>query len=412
MAQAPWPSAHERTHRYDVVFAGMGLANALTALRIRARHPYLRIAGFDPNPAVGAGRTWSFFASDVTPAQLAWLRPLLRQEWPAYEVRFPGLRRLLDTPLCTLSGPALQQALTGIVHHGEIREVHPDHVILTDGAVIEAGMVLDGRGARPSEALQCGWQKFMGQEIRLTRPHGLRHPVLMDACVDQFDGFRFMYLLPFGPDRLLVEDTRYSDTPVLAPGMAQAEIAAYIAAQGWEVAELLAQEHGVLPVVLDGDIAAFWAEAGPAAPMGMRAGLFHPLTGYSLPSAVMMADVIARVTPMRPQALRDMIEHTSRVRWRDQGFYRLLSRLLFQAGRPDQRWRVFERFFTLRQPLVERFFAGRSTALDRARVLTGRPPVPIGEAVRCITAPPFRMPTRDQPAGLAAALVTPGSRDA
>ena len=36
-----------------------------------------------------------------------------------------------------------------------------------------------------------------------------------DATVEQLDGFRFLYTLPFGPDQLLVEDTRYSDGPAL-----------------------------------------------------------------------------------------------------------------------------------------------------------------------------------------------------
>jgi lycopene beta-cyclase len=369
---------------YDVVFAGMGLANALAALRVGALRPDLRIAGFDPRTAIGEGRTWSFFGSDVTSAQLAWLRPLLRQEWPAYEVRFPGLHRLVRTSICTLSGPALDAALTGVCREAAVREVMPAHVLLADGARVSAGVVLDGRGAQPTEALQCGWQKFFGQEVRLAAPHGLRHPILMDACVEQVDGFRFVYVLPFGPDRLLIEDTRYSDTPVLAPATARLEIAAYAASHGWRIAELLNEEQGALPVVLDGDMDAFWSDLGPTPPMGVRAGLFHPVTGYSLPSAVALADAVAAALPIGPAGLRRMIEDRARATWQAQGFYRMLNRMLFLAGAPDERWRVFRRFFTLQRPLIERFFAGRSTALDRMRLITGKPPVPFLSALRCI----------------------------
>jgi lycopene beta-cyclase len=369
---------------YDVVFAGLGLANALAAVRIRTLHPHLRIAGFDACVDVGVGRTWSFFASDVTPAQLDWLRPLLRHQWPAYEVRFPGFRRVVHTPLCILSGPALGAALSGIAHAAELREVLPDRVVLADGASVQAGAVLDGRGARPTAALRCGWQKFLGQEVRLSAPHGLKHPVLMDACVEQIDGFRFMYLLPYGPDRLLVEDTRYSDTRDLLPRTAHCEIADYVAAQGWVVEEVLAEEAGTLPVVLDGDIDAFWNEVGSAPPVGMRAGLFHPLTGYSLPTAVALAEAVSATLPASPETIRRMIEDQARTRWRRQSFYRLLSRLLFEAGEPEERWRIFRRFFGLRRPLIERFFAGRSTTLDRARVLVGKPPVPFFGALRCL----------------------------
>ena len=244
--------------------------------------------------------------------------------------------------------------------------------------------MLDGRGARPSSAFRVGWQKFLGQEIRLTAPHGLNHPILMDATVQQLDGFRFIYVLPFGPDRLLVEDTRYSDTPELSHQMARQEITSYIATQGWRVAEQFSEEQGVLPVVLDGDIDAFWDEVGPVPPLGMRAGLFHPVTGYSLPSAVALADAVAAVLPARPESLRRMIETRARATWQAQGFYRVLNRMLFLAGTSDQRWRVFARFFHLPQPLIERFFAGRTSALDRMRLVTGRPPVPFFQALRCI----------------------------
>ena len=368
----------------DVAFAGMGLANALAAVRLARLRPELRIAGFDTNAAVGAGRTWSFFAPDVTPAQLAWLRPLLRREWPAYEVRFPGFRRVVPTPVCTLSGPALGAALTGVTRAADIAALAPDRVTLADGSAVAARVVLDGRGARPSRAFRCGWQKFLGQELRLTAPHGLHHPILMDARVEQLDGFRFIYVLPFGPDRLLVEDTCYSDTPELAPRQARKEIAAYVAAHGWHVAEQLAEEQGVLPVVLDGDIGAFWSEVGPVPPLGMRAGLFHPVTGYSLPSAVALADTVAAALPARPEQVRRMIEAHARATWQAQGFYRILNRMLFLAGHSDQRWRVFARFFALPQPLIERFFAGRTSALDRMRLVTGRPPVPFFSALRCI----------------------------
>ena len=111
------------------------------------------------------------------------------------------------------------------------------------------------------------------------------------------------------------------------------------------MAEQLSEEQGVLPVVLDGDIDAFWAEVGPVPPLGMRAGLFHPVTGYSLPSAVALADAVAAALPARPESLRRMIEARARATWQAQGFYRVLNRMLFLAGTSDQRWRVFARFF-------------------------------------------------------------------
>ena len=46
---------------------------------------------------LGGNHTWSFYQKDLTPAQLAWLQPMVVGHWPAYEVRFPTHRRTLDT---------------------------------------------------------------------------------------------------------------------------------------------------------------------------------------------------------------------------------------------------------------------------------------------------------------------------
>ena len=69
-------------------------------------------------------------------------------------------------------------------------------------------------------------------------------------------------------------------------------------------------------------------------------------------------------------------------RWREQGFYRLLNRMLFLAGRPNRRWQVMQRFYRLPEGLIARFYAGQSTLRDRLRILCGKPPVPVGEAMK------------------------------
>ena len=68
--------------------------------------------------------------------------------------------------------------------------------------------------------------------------------------------------------------------------------------------------------------------------------------------------------------------------WGERRFYRLLNRMLFRAAGPERRWRVFQRFYGLPEGVVRRFYAGRSTALDKARILAGKPPVPVVAALR------------------------------
>ena len=58
----------------------------------------------------------------------------------------------------------------------------------------------------------------------------------------------------------------------------------------------------------------------------------------------------------------------------------MLTKMLFGAARPQQRYRLLERFYRLPEGLIERFYAGHSTIADKLRVLAGKPPVPIGAA--------------------------------
>jgi lycopene beta-cyclase len=116
----------------------------------------------------------------------------------------------------------------------------------------------------------------------------------------------------------------------------------------------------------------------------MRAALFHPTTGYSLPEAVRLADEIAAERGAHGAALFELTHRRSLELWRRDRFFRFLNRMLFRAADPERRYRIFERFYGLRQGLIERFYAGRLEWTDKFRLLIGRPPVPVHRAVRCL----------------------------
>ena len=375
----------------DVLLVGAGLANSLIALRLKAARPGLRVVAFDRRPAAAPDpHTWSFFDTDVSADVRRWLAPLARHRWEGYEVRFPAHARRLPTSYASLTGEGVQAAVRAALGADlrlgtGVALLTPDGVGLEDGTRWRAPLVIDGRGARSSTAISLAWQKFVGLELQLAAPHGLTLPVIMDAGVAQLDGYRFVYLLPFGPDRLLVEDTYYSASAALDPSALEARALAYAAAQGWQVTEVLARERGVLPIALGGDLEAFLAEADPRWPeVGLRAPLFHPVTGYSLPEAAALADDIASAPELTSAAIAERVRARVRRRWREGAFLRMLNRMMFLAAEPADRYRVLERFYRLPQPLIERFYAGRPTLADRARILTGVPPVGVGRALRAL----------------------------
>jgi len=106
--------------------------------------------------------------------------------------------------------------------------------------------------------------------------------------------------------------------------------------------------------------------------VGYRGGFFHPVTGYSLPLAVRVAQAIAGAR--NSQAARAAVTALGRALTPQQRFGRLLNRLTFEGLPPAARRGAFERFYRLPASTITRFYASRSTVADRARVLLGRPP--------------------------------------
>jgi lycopene beta-cyclase len=266
---------------------------------------------------------------------------------------------------------------------GEARWVGPDAVTLADGQRLEGQVVIDGRGADAEAGVnfEIAYQKFVGLEVELEQDHGLAAPILMDATVEQLDGYRFVYVLPFGPRRMLIEDTRYSDRPDLQPVEIRRAIDAYAGSHGWAIRRLVREEDGVLPIVLAGDIEAHWLDGEGVPRSGLRAMLFHPTTGYSLADAVDLAERIASEERLDSENILRVTRELSIAKWRRRSFFRRLNRMMFLAAEPEDRFRVLERFYRLPLGLTQRFYAGRLTWWDKIRLLAGRPPVSVRRAL-------------------------------
>ncbi len=371
--------------RHDLIILGGGLAGGLAALALREQRLDLDFVLIEPGDGIGGNHLWSFFDSDIAPADAALVEPLIAHRWPGYEVRFPAHRRSIDQPYRTIESERLDAAVRRAMPAEAIVQARatratPTRVTLDDGQILTAAAVLDARGLSAAPAgLSCGWQKFVGQLLDIPVGHGLARPIVMDATVDQSDGYRFLYCLPFSATELFVEDTYYAEGPGLDRDRLAQRIADFAAAQGWHVGSVLREESGVLPVVTGGDFNAFWPPHDPLARAGVRAALFHPLTSFSLPDAVRFASWLARDAPLDSRLGR-ATRARALAHWRRGRFDRLLARMLFRAADPPLRYRILERFYRLPAPLIARFYAGRSTFADRLRILAGRPPVALGRA--------------------------------
>lgn len=376
----------------DLILVGGGLANGLIALRLRQLRPELHVLLLEQEQTVGGNHTWSFHTSDVSAGEMAWVEPLIAASWPRHQVLFPRYRRTLNGGYHSVSSDRFRQVLSRELD-GRIRtgaaavEVSADSMRLSDGTRLTARGVIDGRGFPRQARIDLGYQKFVGLDLVLAAPHSLDGPILMDARCPQTDGYRFFYVLPWSDRRVLVEYTSYSDAPGIELEAVRSEILDYVARQGREILDVERVESGVLPIPFDGRLEDVWdAVPGDAPRCGARAGLFHATTGYSLPWAVRFADAVAALPRLDSASLDRLCRDWAERHWRSGRFFRALNRILFRAGSPERRFEVFQKFYRSPEPLIQRFYAGRLTMLDKIRMLSGRPPVPVLRALRSLTA--------------------------
>lgn len=376
----------------DVAIAGGGLAGGLIALALHRARPELEIALVESGETFGGNHRWSWFDSDLGPAEAELLSVFRKTCWEdGYVVSFPAYTRALPTPYNSLSSVDFDAALKrelpkkSLRLEQKIRSLDSGGIDLRGGERIAARTVIDCRGAAPSEHLEGGWQVFMGRHMRTDEPHGLESPVIMDCDVEQHGACRFVYTLPLGANELFVEDTYYQDDAVLDRSALSRRIDAYCDRMGWE-GTILGGETGMLPVITGGNFDAH--QSGLAiegvAIAGARGGFGHPLTSYTLPFAARTAVQIVEDADLTGPMLSAMLASRAQKHWRETAFYRKLGRMMFGAAKPEKRFKVFEHTYKLEPDLIERFYAAEPTGSDKARLLSGKPPVPMMAAMRAL----------------------------
>lgn len=367
--------------KLDLILVGGGLANGLLADRLAATRPELSFVVLELGATLGGNHTWSFHGSDVSDSQREWLARFCGGNWQAHDVNLPGVTRQIAGSYHSIRSEDFDRELRltlgdRVRTSCRVGEVSATRVVLASGEVLEAGAVLDARAQ--AFDFPAGFQKFLGQDLELVAPHGLARPMLMDATVAQLEGFRFVYALPWGERRVLVEDTRYSDTPELDLTSMRVRIADWVNARGWKIASVLREEAAALPIPLGGKV------PQPDRPvLGVAAGLFHATTGYSLPFAANLAETLCALPALDAASLTQRINRIARTHWDDQSFFRLLNRMLFRAAAPSERVKIFSSFYGHDDQLIGRFYAGKLTLADKVRALRrGAPTVPPIRAMR------------------------------
>lgn len=360
---------------HDYLIVGGGLSGGLIALALRHFRPDATVAILERGDRPAGNHTWAFHAQDVPPEARDIVRPLLAAEWPAYQVRFPGYERVVPQAYAAVTAErfatALERSGCELLTGVDAVQLTAGRVQLADGRLLEGRCVIDARGPASDAPAGCGFQKFVGLEVETERPWPHPLPTIMDATVPQDDGYRFVYVLPFGTHRVLVEDTYFSDTPQLdRDNKLRSRIGDYLQTAEVGSWRVVREESGVLPMPWAGGRVR--VRSGEPLVAGYAGGWFHPATGYSFPQAVRLAMAVASVPPQQAHSAAAGLARRLAPRQR---FGRFLNRLLFTLVTPNQRWQVFRRLYrSLPDAVLARFYACEFGIVDAGRLLVGWPP--------------------------------------
>lgn len=362
------------------------MSSSILAYRLLRSRPEINFLILEKEASFSSRETWSFHSSDLLSKDMEWVLPLTSKTWSGYDVVFPEMKRqLIGAQYHSVRSFDLHRKLDLVRYTrflAEVSSLSDQGVYLRNGEFLSAKCVIDGRGLLKSSSIRAGFQKFVGIDFELSEPHGLSRPLLMDASVEQIDGYRFFYMLPWTESNLLIEDTRYSSSPNYDLVSYRKEIIAYAEKKGLKILRETRIEHASLPIPLK----SLSVDNKKSPPMiGTKAGFFHHATGYSFPVAVHVANQLVNLRSYDPNSVKSCLSKIRLDLSPGNNFSSFLNRMLFCGAEPRERRKIFSRFYRLPEPLIQRFYAGKLAKLDYARILIGKPPISVRRAFSAIT---------------------------
>ncbi len=363
-----------RLRRQGVLIAGGGVAGCLAALALVRLRPDVPVLIVEEEERFGGDRRRLIFGAELDGAdEHALIGALDGALWPGFHAVFPGSSRNLKTSLMTFGPDALHMAMTANLQPDHYRlgtrvvAVRDDALVLDGGEEIRAEGAIDARGAANLSMLELLYEARTERDCRLSAPHRIDRPVLIDAHGGAAEGIGHIRCVPIDADRIAIADIRIGDQ-AQPDDSAGARIDAYLALRGWTAKDIEAERHVSRPLPIDGDFASFWRIGGArVAKLGLRGGFIHPATGRATADAVRNALALAAQNDFSGAALHDLFETRARTAWKKRAFAREVNAAI--AGAPaDGRRAMFEALHALDPGLIERFHADRLGMLDRRRV--------------------------------------------
>jgi lycopene beta-cyclase len=389
-AVRPEGAESQVTSTWDLVLVGGGLANSLIAWRMRQRRPGVRVLVLEREAHLGGNHTWSFFDSDLAAGPAGLARAARRAPVAGLQGSLPGLRPASrhTVQLHPVHAPA--RCCRAGARRGLLVRRRRRRGATRRGAADRRPPPARARRHRRARPAAGGAARARLPEVRRPRgaPRGAARarraardgcrrgagrwlPVRLRAAARRRAGARRGHALQRRPgarrDALRARCRGLHRRAGLARPRAPSR-------RIGRAAHRARRRHRRLLGALRERRAAERPPRGPLSPdhrllAARRGRARRSRRGAARPVVVTVAGRHPRAFPHAvgaPAVLPDVEPHA------------------VPGRRARRRHRVFRRFYTLAEPLIERFYAARPTPADRIRLLIGRPPIPVLPALRCV----------------------------
>ena len=302
------------TPDWDIVIVGGGLGGLSLAVELaQPDFAHLRVLVLEKRTEYRRDRTWSYWAT-----QPHRYTELERKRWNAWRVSFHGKQAQQKSTgssslaYCTIDSDAFyafaQRQITAAPHLHlrmgmsvvDIRDGSCQTVVLADGTTLSSTWVMDARPlGLPKAHSLC--QHFIGWEIEA--------PVdcFDDSMVELMDfqpatsGLHFLYVLPYGPRKALIESTwmsAYTHNPDY-----EFELQAYLQSRyGLTSYKRVYQEQGCLDLQATPRTYPVTDGSYKTVSLGRAAGTLRSSTGFAFLETIADAKRIAQCFANSPFA--------------------------------------------------------------------------------------------------------------
>ncbi|RDI67211.1 lycopene cyclase family protein [Nocardia pseudobrasiliensis] len=283
----------------DLIVCGLGPAGR--ALAHRALAQGFSVTVVDPHPDRRWTATYGGWADELP----HWLDRRVLAATVERPIAWGTRRFEIDRRYVVFDTAALRDSLTldaarviaaraTAIEHGSFRMKRPARVHLSSGEILTARRAIDARGISrsPAHAEQTAYGVVVPETI-------WNEPLFMDwrpdsgAAPDQTPSF--LYAIPLGHNRFLLEETCLAGRPALPLSTLRTRLHHRLHTRGITLQGTEPTEHVRFPL-----------QGGHPSPhrFGAAAAMLHPATGYSLTTSLATADTLTGPTGKTIHLLR------------------------------------------------------------------------------------------------------------